>query len=58
MARPTGIRSRARRVPVDIDETIEREAQRRGTTWVVELRRLVAVPDDIARWTRLEGRTH
>lgn len=39
MARPTGVPSKARRVPADIDAAIQREADRRGLSWADELRR-------------------
>lgn len=40
MARPTGIQSRARRIPIDIDDAIQAEAGRRGIGWAEELRRV------------------
>lgn len=40
MARPTGIQSRARRIPIDIDDAVQAEADRRNIGWADELRRM------------------
>lgn len=39
MAKPTGQASKARRVPLDVDQAIQAEADRRGIGWADELRR-------------------
>jgi hypothetical protein len=40
MARPTGMQSRSRRIPLDVDDAIQTEAIRRGLNWIDELRRV------------------